>query len=151
MEKNRMEQTETCNCKAGSDMNRRPETPLAFLERLQEQLAAQERDVEEKLSALLKQQEETRSELSRVQAALAAFRNVEAHAREDERPPTIQAGVLRILATAPNGMSALRILDELKARFDMDIARSSLSPQLSRLKAMGRLKLDGMIWSLTRK
>jgi hypothetical protein len=49
--------------------------------------------------------------------------------------PTIMQAVLEVLRHKPNGMTALEILDEINARyFGGGIARTSLSPQLSRLK-----------------
>ena len=150
MEKSFFDHDATCKGNPRTDMTPGMETPLAYLERLQKELQEEERTTEQKLSSLLAKQSATRSELARVQAALAAFKNAEVHVSEDERPSTIQAGVLRILASSPNGMTALRILDELRTRFEMDYPRSSLSPQLSRLKAQGKLKLRGTVWSLTK-
>jgi hypothetical protein len=65
---------------------------------------------------------------------------------------TIKEAVMRILTPlAPRGLSALSILERLRTDFGMDYQRESLSPQLSRLKAEGRLRLEGGIWFSTEK
>ncbi|KGJ65713.1 hypothetical protein BJA5080_08307 [Bradyrhizobium diazoefficiens SEMIA 5080] len=56
--------------------------------------------------------------------------------------------VLEVLNHKPNGMTALEILDEINAKyFGGTIVRTSLSPQLSRLKNRdGKLELRGDRW-----
>jgi hypothetical protein len=61
---------------------------------------------------------------------------------------TIKDAIVSVLADKRSGMTALEILDELADRFDMRIQRTSLSPQLSRLKDEGKVGRLGMIWSL---
>lgn len=61
---------------------------------------------------------------------------------------TIKEAIVSVLADKRSGMTALEILDELANRFDMRIKRTSLSPQLSRLKDDGKIDRLGMIWSL---
>lgn len=75
----------------------------------------------------------------------------ESPTRVGERPQlTIKQGVLRVLESAPNGLSALGILERLRVDLEMNYERTSLSPQLSRLKAEGKIKLDGNVWSLVK-
>ncbi len=64
--------------------------------------------------------------------------------------PTIMASVLEVLRQRPDGMTALEILNEINARyFDSRILRTSLSPQLSRLKDRDhKITLRGNRWFL---
>lgn len=61
---------------------------------------------------------------------------------------TIKEAVLEILKDAGRGMTALEILPEVNRRLNVDYPRTSLSPQLSRLKADGLLEREGIVWSL---
>lgn len=61
---------------------------------------------------------------------------------------TIKEAVLEILKDAGRGMTALEILPEVNRRLSVDYPRTSLSPQLSRLKADGFLERNGIVWSL---
>lgn len=61
--------------------------------------------------------------------------------------PTIQGMIAQILVEFPNGLDASQIGDEIKRRFGKELARSSISPQLSRLKTDGKIRLDGKIWT----
>jgi hypothetical protein len=56
--------------------------------------------------------------------------------------------VLAVLEHKPNGMTALEILDEINAKyFNGTIVRTSLSPQLSRLKnRYEKIELRGNRW-----
>jgi hypothetical protein len=64
--------------------------------------------------------------------------------------PTIMQAVLEVLRQHPNGMTALEILEEINNRhFDGTIVRTSLSPQLSRLKDRDhKIILRGTRWFL---
>jgi len=48
-------------------------------------------------------------------------------------------------------MTALEILAAINLKFGTDYPRTSLSPQLSRLKADGRIEREGIVWRLTNK
>lgn len=61
---------------------------------------------------------------------------------------TIKEAVLEILKDAGRGMTAIEILPEVNRRLNVDYPRTSLSPQLSRLKADGFLERNGIVWSL---
>lgn len=63
---------------------------------------------------------------------------------------TIKEAVVEVLTDARDGMTALDILAAINQRFETDYPRTSLSPQLSRLKAEGKLEREGMIWSLAK-
>lgn len=62
---------------------------------------------------------------------------------------TIIDGVLDILKRHKNGLIALDILRELNMERAHPLERSSLSPQLSRMKARGMVNLVGANWVLT--
>jgi len=64
--------------------------------------------------------------------------------------PTIKQAVLEALKHKPEGMTALEILSEINTRyFGGEILRTSLSPQLSRLKDNDRkIILRGNRWHL---
>jgi predicted nucleic acid-binding Zn-ribbon protein len=62
---------------------------------------------------------------------------------------TIKQAVLKILEHYPKGLHALDILDKVNQRFDLGIVRTSLSPQLTRLKRDDeKIVNDGPIWRL---
>ena len=66
----------------------------------------------------------------------------------DTQSKTIKEVVVEVLADKPNGLTALDILSAINETTGMNYARTSLSPQLSRLKREGKLKKDGIVWSL---
>lgn len=61
---------------------------------------------------------------------------------------TIKDAVLEVLKDMGHGLSALEILTSINTKFETNYPRTSLSPQLSRLKAEGVLDRRGMIWHL---
>lgn len=61
---------------------------------------------------------------------------------------TIKETVVELLKEAGHGMTALQILPQVNKRLGVDYPRTSLSPQLSRLKADGVLVRNGVVWSL---
>lgn len=61
---------------------------------------------------------------------------------------TLKQLVVKALAEAfPGGATALQLLAHFKA-WGRDIARTSLSPQLSRLKDEGVIERSGKVWTL---
>lgn len=63
---------------------------------------------------------------------------------------TFQDMIVSVLNAHPKGgAEALEILDLIDKKFNKQIVRSSISPQLSRLKQKGVLQLENGIWSLT--
>lgn len=87
---------------------------------------------------------ELRDELRQVETALKALDDAAAK----KKPITIMDAVLEIMKHKPDGMTAQEILAELNQKyFDGNIARHSLSPQLSRLKDRDKkLELHGNRW-----
>ncbi|AMJ62277.1 hypothetical protein [Bosea sp. PAMC 26642] len=61
---------------------------------------------------------------------------------------TIKEAVLEVLGVLGTGLTALDLLSAINAKFDTDYPRTSLSPQLSRLKAEGKITRLGNLWSL---
>ncbi|MBN8990668.1 MAG: hypothetical protein J0H42_20690 [Rhizobiales bacterium] len=61
---------------------------------------------------------------------------------------TIKDAVLDVLKAKGAGMTALEILAAINLKFSTDYPRTSLSPQLSRLKADGKIDREGIVWSL---
>ena len=54
---------------------------------------------------------------------------------DTNRPKTIKGMVLQVLDEIyPDGLTALEILDQIKVRWKADLERTTLSPQLTRLK-----------------
>lgn len=127
------------------------------------ELAAEEKPLQAKLRAIVAEREQ----LNRAaHAAGIALPHAERPALSDlamlfsdthaQRPKvssekTIKEYVLSILHVEGRGMTALEILAGIKNRYGLDYPRTSLSPQLSRLKADGKITRDGVVWSLTKE
>lgn len=62
--------------------------------------------------------------------------------------PTIIGMVKDVLLKFPDGADAQAIINAVKEKFGVDVPRSSMSPQLSRLKADGVLEMENNIWRL---
>jgi hypothetical protein len=62
--------------------------------------------------------------------------------------PTIKEMIRRILRGRPDGLTASEILLEMEVRFSTVVERTSLSPQLSRLKEADEVILKGGRWFL---
>ncbi|MFG1271646.1 hypothetical protein [Xanthobacter flavus] len=142
-------------------MTQANETLASFIvRRRREILAARE--------ALLAQIEALDSESDLIEKAAKAAGIVEEFEAVDRIPPTlgmrgpdrprqrilpertIKEAVVEILREARHGMTALQILPLVNERLNVDYPRTSLSPQLSRLKAEGVLLRDGIVWSLAK-
>lgn len=65
-------------------------------------------------------------------------------------PPekTIKEAALEVLQEFPNGLMALDLLAKINERYGLNLARTSLSPQLSRLKKERKIISKGSIWLL---
>jgi hypothetical protein len=62
---------------------------------------------------------------------------------------TIKDMVVRVLSETGKGMDALKLMENVKGKFGVEVQRTSLSPQLSRLKSEGILVMENKVWSLT--
>lgn len=122
----------------------------------QEFFGARRRALDERIKQLDQQIQRLQSErnetLAELEKLIKAMQILEATPTSaSQKPPlTIKQGVLRVLESAPDGLTAIGILKRLKLDFDLDYERTSLSPQLSRLKREKKIKLDGGIWSLSK-
>lgn len=67
------------------------------------------------------------------------------------RPGSIKDKVLTVLRNRPTGADANEILELIANQFGEAIERTSLSPQLSRLKKEEWLVLDGSVWRVADK
>jgi hypothetical protein len=85
------------------------------------------------------------AELDQIHSALKAIEETETRSQL-----TIMQAVLEVLKDHPDGMTAYDILREINARyFGGRIVRTSLSPQLSRMKDRdGKIELKGNKWFL---
>ena len=65
------------------------------------------------------------------------------------RTPTMKEGVVLLLKERePLGLTALEILDRIQSRWNKNLQRTSLSPQLTRLKNDGVIRNDKGAWKL---
>ena len=55
---------------------------------------------------------------------------------------------LDVLADKPQGADTLEIIKLINAKFKIEVPRTSMSPQLSRLKADRKLVMEDKIWRL---
>lgn len=117
---------------------------------------------------LIAEVESAMKELGAIEAALDAFKNIAfrevsqsssatqsdlfepARARNAGKM-TIKDMILIVLNESESGLSAVVILDEINKRWKKDLVRTSLSPQLSRLKQEGRLIYTNQKWLLAEK
>jgi hypothetical protein len=65
------------------------------------------------------------------------------------KPNTIMDDIIKLLGKHRDGLIALDILRLLNENRDKKIRRTSLSPQLSRLKQSGYIELQGSTWRLS--
>ncbi len=80
-------------------------------------------------------------------ATVPAAAHTSAFTRRSVPEKTIKEAVLAVLKESTTGLTALDILDRINAHLGVNYPRTSLSPQLSRLKADGLLRREGNIWS----
>ena len=66
--------------------------------------------------------------------------------RRSPPSPTIKEAVLQVLDDYPEGLIALDVLARINERFALELVRTSLSPQLSRLKQEGKILNHGSTW-----
>jgi hypothetical protein len=117
--------------------------------------------------ALRKQLKAIQSELQKVEAARQAIRKVEARkdkenslraeqrevihlrAKKPETNMTIKAMVFELLKGLPEGASAEELIERIAEDYKTEVPRTSISPQLSRMKDDGVLRrTENGIWLL---
>jgi hypothetical protein len=123
-----------------------------FIERRRTELSRAEEKLREELAAIL----EERAQLDKAALAAGLHKKPVADYQEQDvaikrRPRkasaiTIKEAVLQVLSEAGHGMTAADLLPRINRLLGIEYPRSSLSPQLSRLKTEGALVLEGAIW-----
>jgi hypothetical protein len=126
---------------------------LAELETASEPLRVEFSRIQEALAEIDKERSQLRRALdavSKEEAQQTALFAPEMAAYYGRRPSqkTMKGTVLDILAEYPEGETAIDILAQVNNRLGTTYLRTSLSPQLSRLKADGLIVLEGNIWKL---
>ena len=124
-------------------------------------LSAREKELRQEFEALLEQRQALRSQMEDVTTRLVRLKNeldeigkaqqaIGGGQSEPKIELTIKEAVLKVLEEAKRGLTAQQILAAINERFfNGKIARSSLSPQLSRLNhGDHKVKYDGLLWSL---
>ena len=130
--------------------------PTFIVRRLSE-LASEEKDVRANLRSI--QEEQDQLHRAAQGAGIVIPADIESaldNATDDIYPmtkrkvseKTIKETVIEILKEAGRPLTALQILPVINDRLNADYPRSSLSPQLSRLKADGLIELNGRNWCL---
>jgi sugar-specific transcriptional regulator TrmB len=105
---------------------------------LRQFLSRREGEIVEQLKALER-------ELAEIRAAWAALQS-EADAPSPKQSPTIKDMVRQILRGRPDGLRSRELLKEIQERFGVSIERTSLSPQLSRLRESEEITLVNGRW-----
>ena len=109
--------------------------------------------VNKRKKEIFNQIKELRNELREIKAVEQTLLNQGASdSQSDSRRKgaaiTFQDMIVTVLENIPQGADANQILELIDKEFGKKIKRSSVSPQLSRLKANGVLTLKDNIWSL---
>lgn len=105
-------------------------------------------DIKSRKKDLMKQLKELRDLERAIRSAGKIAETGKDNPVKPNKAPTLKDMVLAVLHALNRGAEALEIVSEIKATYDKDVMRSSLSPQLSRLKAEGKLILDDKVWYL---
>lgn len=119
--------------------------------------------IEADMAPLLKQLAPLQVRHARVCLALEALTNVtgaeknqsfitsrKGRVLKPEGTMRIKPMVIAILKKHPDGLKALEILGAIKDSYSVEIMRTSLSPQLSRLKRDGKIENIGKLWLLSK-
>lgn len=132
----------------------------AFIHRRRQELDSDEQSLRHRLKAIETEREQLRKAAEAVglggvpelgpppQLPAGMVSNLYRHPLTQR---TIKQRVLEILEGDYQGMTAQEILFVLNEKFGTEYPRTSLSPQLSRLKAEGKIELDGSMWKLVRR
>jgi len=124
------------------------ETLREFVKRRLQELI----DAERPLIAQLEEIRQERRELERT-AKVVGLGGSGKHTDGTEagQKLTIKEAVVHVLTEKNRGMTALEILREVNSLLSSAYPRTSLSPQLSRLKKEGKIVQSGIVWMLPRK
>jgi hypothetical protein len=115
---------------------------------LREYLGQRRADIQAQIKSL-------RAELAEVDAAAAAVFGNEAEPRQRRERgsagtgrKTLKEMAVEALQKNTDGLEAAAILQWIKERYGLDVARESMSPQLSRLGQEGEIVRNGYVWRL---
>jgi hypothetical protein len=96
-----------------------------------------------------------RRELSEIRAMEQALtiqsddpKNSRNHELRSNQSLTFQDMIMLTLKSTPEGATANELLEMIDGRFNKKIMRSSISPQLSRLKQKGKVTLKDGMWAI---
>jgi flagellar biosynthesis/type III secretory pathway chaperone len=123
------------------------ETLREFVERRLLELMEAERPLVAQLNEIRRERKEL-ERTSRLVWADGSNKNSEESV--NARKKTIKEAVVHILGENKRGMTALEILRDVNNLLSSDYQRTSLSPQLSRLKKEGKVVQSGIEWLLPR-
>jgi hypothetical protein len=133
------------------------ETLREFITRRHKELDELEAPLRKQLTAISNEREELRrAALAAGPPATQAPNPVKLEIGEARRSrrtipeKTIKDAVIEVLKSKGAGMTALEILAAINLKFGTDYPRTSLSPQLSRLKADGKIEREGIVWRKVR-
>lgn len=104
-------------------------------------------DIRARKRALMDQLKELRELEKAIRAASAAGSTSSASDKVNDEP-TLKEMIVSVLRALGRGADALEIIDEIKEAYGKSVKRTSLSPQLSRLKGDEKLVLDDKVWYL---
>ncbi|WP_093151572.1 hypothetical protein [Thalassobaculum litoreum] len=114
---------------------------------LRDFIASRKAEIRQQISALRREIDE----LERAEVAISEEGGSQSPRTGDAPQPakgTIKDMILQVLEDQGNGAESAEIIDMIKARFDVEVPRTSMSPQLSRLKANGLVGVVGKRWIL---
>lgn len=109
---------------------------------LREFIASRQSDIADQMAALKRESRELKIAL----AALGGD-NPKPNVSAGSRRPTIKQMIVAVLGEF-GGATSESIIGLVKENHDVDVPRSSMSPQLSRLKNDGVVEFDGQLWRL---
>lgn len=103
--------------------------------------------IADRRSQILREMATLRVELEDLDRAEAALGDKPAATPTSAVPKTLKGMAIDVLRSHSRvGLAAGQILDAIERKFDLKVERSSLSPQLSRLKREGILAQEGKNW-----
>lgn len=91
-------------------------------------------------------QKALKAELRDLQLAKGAIESTAAAPASGGPSTTIKEMAREVLSGQPDGLNSSGILDGIRKQFGREIERTSLSPQLSRMKDDNEVVLDGDVW-----
>lgn len=110
--------------------------------------------IKNRKSEIINKINELRSELRKIRALENSLRNnnldLFSNSVQSEKH-TFKDMIIGVLKLMPDGGTANQILESIQNKYGINIMRSSISPQLSRLKQDGFLDVEKKVWKMTEK